>query len=163
MIINIEELKNLSEKQVEVKLNIEQLPDLTLIQPVKGALNLSVEGYGINIEGEFTTEVAVNCDRCLQEFSYPLDIAVDEKLIFGKLVDEQIKEFELTGENFVEDLADKEEIDLTEFIYQEIILNIPSQKLCDFACEGTEEYKKVKIDGLVDPRLEIFKKLSEEN
>lgn len=163
MIVNLEDLKNKPNQQLNVNIHIEQMDDLAINEPISGILNLKVLGDQINIEGKLKTQLILDCDRCLNSFDYPLSIEVQEDFRFGKLVDSQTKEYELSGENFVEDLEEKQEIDLTEFIYQEIILNIPSQKLCDLACEGTEEYKKVKKVNLVDPRLAIFKQLSEEN
>lgn len=163
MKINLEDLKNQPNQELNVSIHIDQLDDVAISETVTGILNLTVLGNLINIKGKLKTQVILDCNRCLKSFDYPLIIDVQEDFLFGKLVDSQTKEYELFGENFVEDLEEKQEIDLTEFIYQEIILNIPSQKLCDLACEGTEEYKKVKKENLVDPRLAIFKQLSEEN
>lgn len=162
MKIKIEDIQNAPESGLNILINLKELEDLKLNTPVTGSLNFIATSYGIEVEGEIKTELSIYCDRCLKQFIQPISINIKEEFVYGNLIDSDTKEFELTGENFVEDLEDREDIDLTEFIYQEIILNVPSQKLCNIACEGTEHYKEVKREQLIDPRLEIFKKLTEE-
>lgn len=60
----------------------------------------------------------------------------------------------------MEELKGSKEIDMTDLIYQSIILNIPTQKLCKKECQGTEEFQRLTVEKSIDPRLQIFKNLS---
>jgi len=75
----------------------------------------------------------------LKEFLHHVAIDIDEKFVKGKIIEDNIKEYEIKNENFFEELGEVTEIDLTDLIYQNIILNIPIQKLCDLNCKGSEE------------------------
>ena len=48
----------------------------------------------------------------------------------------------MSKSDFEEELDGETKIDLRDLIYQSIIINIPSQILCDNNCEGLDELKK---------------------
>ncbi len=160
MKINIEELESIPDKTITLNFN-EKISELENDSPVSGTLTISSTGYGAEVEGHVATDIVLECDRCLERFTYHIDVDIDEKFVKDRIISEERNEIELTSEDFVEELKGSKEIDVTDLVYQSIILNVPTKKLCDIECEGTEEYQKLIKEKPIDPRLEIFKKLSD--
>lgn len=162
MKIKLEDLENNPEKQITVDFN-EVISDLENDKPVVGTVTVMLTPYGIEIMGIVETDMILECDRCLKTYPYHLKIDINEELIKDNIVDSETKEFEITRGNFVEELKGRKEIDMTDIIYQDIILNIPGKKLCDIKCTGSEELLNIKSDKQLDPRMQAFKKFFEEN
>ncbi len=162
MKLNIEELKQSAGREVVIEFD-ELIPDINNESPVKAELTATIEEYGIKIEGNIKTNVTLQCDRCLKNFDFVVNIDIDEKFINGILVSDEVKEFQIKNDNFLEDLKNTEEIDITDLVYQSVILNLPMQKLCSKNCKGTTEYQDHQKEEKIDPRLEIFKQMSENN
>lgn len=141
----------------------EKIKDLENDVPVDVVLTVKATPYGISIEGHVSTDLKLLCDRCLEEYSLHVDSDVNENFVYGSIVPCDKKEYELTEGQFVEELNGKDEIDITDFLYQTIILEIPTQKICKESCEGSEEYKKAISEKFVDERLEVFKSFLENN
>lgn len=161
MIIKLEDLENLPEQKLILKFN-EQMSGIHTDKPVEGTLTVKLTEYGAIVEGQVQTDVVLECDRCLKEFTYHACVDIEEKFVNDSIVYEYPKELELKEESFVEELGDKKEIDITDLVYQSLILGVPVKKLCEENCQGSEDYEIISEEELIDPRLEIFKKLSEE-
>ncbi|OGI18046.1 MAG: hypothetical protein A2287_08130 [Candidatus Melainabacteria bacterium RIFOXYA12_FULL_32_12] len=159
MKINIEELSNTPEGQLTLEFN-EVINELGNDQPVDGEVTARLIPSGVQVEGHVETDMMLECDRCMVNYPYHVDVNIDEVFIKGNL--SSAKEIELTQENFVEELKGRNEIDVTDLIYQSIILSIPSKNLCQEECPGTKEFQELQIEKPADPRLEVFKKLSEQ-
>lgn len=162
MKVNLYDLENLPDKRIEVYFN-EEIDELKNNKPVLGQITVYTTYYGAKVSGHVQTEITLECDRCLDKFNSNIEVDIDEKYVKDSLAFQDGKEFEIKEENFVEELNGSDEIDITDLIYQSIILNIPSKKLCDIKCPGSLEFQKLKENKEIDPRLEIFKKLSDEN
>jgi len=160
LIINIDELEVTPDKKLEFVIN-EHIKELQNESLVVGNITVKATCYGVNVTGHVETDIKLECDRCLKEYTYHIEADIDENFVKGKIFDQSKAEIEIKGENFVEELGDKKEIDLTDLIYQTIILNTPNQKLCDINCAGSEEYRKYIENKPVDPRLQIFKDISD--
>lgn len=117
----------------------------------------------------FKGEVELVCDRCNEEFLYPFHTT--EKIIF-KLSDEDIEQ----SEEIVSIGRAEHEIDLTNYLYEFIIVAIPLVHIHPDNEDGTEGcnpetlavLKKLSLgennenekpDVVVDPRWEALKKL----
>lgn len=162
MIINIEEIENLYEKQKEIPFN-EIIEDLNNGKPVSGLITVKSFGSKIIINGHVETDLTIECDRCLKSYLFHVNAEIDEVFIKGHLDTENKKEFELNKETLVEELNDKTEINLTNLAYQEIILNIPSKKICSEECEGNYTTSKQDIEDSVDPRLKALRSYFDNN
>jgi len=160
--INLEDLENNPESKTTVSFN-EVIKELENDKPVTGTVTVMLTPYGVEVTGLVETDMILECDRCTKTFPYHLKIDVNEELTRDNIVDPETKEFEITKGNFIEELKGRKEIDVTDIIYQDIILNIPGKKLCDEKCEGLEELQKIKSDKQPDPRMQAFKKFFEEN
>ena len=162
MKINLDELLNLPDNKITLNFD-EKISGLDNDKAVNGVITAYVTSYGVKVEGHVETEMIFECDRCLKKYPYHVFIDIDEKFVKDNFTSTANKELELTEADFTEELNDKNEIDITDLIYQSIILNMPSQQLCDIKCPGTEEYQKLNITEKTDPRLEIFRKISNQD
>lgn len=126
---------------------------------VKAEVTLKYAHSTIEVKAHVNLDINVECVRCLKRVIIPLDFEIDEVYVLGGLYQEYPQEIELTTNNFVEDLKkDEEKIDITDLIYQSIILNMPNNYVCDINCmESDEGYQKFLKQDIIDPRLQVFK------
>jgi len=155
--VNIEELENMPDRQMILHFD-EKIEISNSVNAVKGDFNVSSTGYVVNVSGNIETDIVLECDRCLRDYSFNIKVDINENFVKGRIIPEEAGEFELKKKNFVEELGDKKEIDITDLVYQTIILEIPNQKLCDINCKGVEGVKKEQ--DMKDPRLKIFEDIS---
>jgi len=162
LIINIDEIDDLLEKQKLLVFD-EVIDELNNGNAVKGSLVVSVLGQRVIVEGSVETNINLQCDRCLGTYQYHLNADINEIFLKGSLFTEFKKDFELTASTFVEELHESTEINLTDLVYQEVILNIPVSKLCNEECEGDEYLKNMRNEKQIDPRLDVFKTYFDNN
>ncbi len=142
MLLNITELEPNKTTQIEIDEDFDELN-----AHAKGMLNVKSSGDFIFIKGKLDVNIELECSRCLKKFEDVLNVNIDEKYFKGSFAPVTSKEHHMKGSDFVEELNGDDEIDLSDLIYQSIILNVPSQILCDENCNGSEELKKyIKAD-----------------
>lgn len=156
MIIKVSDIENAREGILNIDFE-EIIEDFNGKTPVKAQLKAELQSSIIRITGEVQAEVNLICDYCLEEFTKEYKIKAEEYFERYKLNPETEREFEVKDENFVQDLDGKDEIDITDLIYQIITLHIPNQIVCGINCKGKEKLSKYMHEDLTDPRLEIFK------
>lgn len=156
MLIEIEDLKNSPEKQVVVDFN-EYLAELGNSEDVIGKITVKLMPYGVNIKGNLKTEIDLCCDRCLSSFNYKINTHMNEDFLFDSLVQEGIKEIELHPGDLVNELTDKAVIDLTDIVYQTMILELPTQSLCSENCKGINKDSNLKLEEENNPQLDKLK------
>lgn len=161
MLIDLEELNFSPEKRLDIQFN-EYIADLNNSVDVIGNTILKLTPYGVNITGTVSTELELICDRCLKVYTKKVTANINEDFVFGTLIPKGTKEYELQAGEFVTDLNGQLTIDLTEIVYQLIVLEIPNQNLCAEDCKGTEELQVIQKETKQDPRLEMFKNLLQE-
>lgn len=119
--------------------------------------------FQIHAHVTFSCVVSLDCSRCLNKFSHPLtcDFRVifqnrdTQKSLYGGL------ENEADGYYSEED----NEIDMQNFIYDEIMTSIPLMPLCSINCIGIKTTNIIDHQGpaalndTIDPRWEALKKL----
>ena len=156
MKIKISEIEN-SKKQ-EKTVNFSQIyEEFNKDIPVYADLKIEILGELIKITGNIKAKVNLVCDLCLKDFTKDIDINVKEFYTRNSLNDNYNNEFEIKQNSFVEDLNGQDEIDISDFVYQCIILNIPNKLVCDINCNGSEKVNEYLKKDFTDPRLEIFK------
>lgn len=161
MIVELEELKNSTEKQLDFEFN-EYIAELKTNSDVTGKLSVSLQPYGLKVWGHVTADLELECDRCLKKFSRTIQSDIEEEFLFGTLVPEGVKEYEIHNNGFVNELQGEDFLDLTDVVYQSILLELPSQLLCSDDCSGNEAQKIFKEGEIevLDPRLEQFKNIN---
>lgn len=158
MNIVISEIENREDKSLEVKFS-EIIEEFNKEEPVKANFDVQIRGEIIRIKGQIKAKINLVCDLCLKEFTKDIEIEVDEAYKKGTSEEAQNKEIELKEEDFTESLYGKDKIDITDFVYQCVILNIPNKIVCDINCKGEEFLSKYIRKEITDPRLEIFKNI----
>ena len=125
---------------------------------VSAELEFRAMGDFIEVRGNAEGKITLECDRCLNKYSYDLNFDVDETFAKNSLLDEYGSELELSNNQFVTDLEGAEEIDVYDLLYQSVILALPNKKVCGINCnEGLfvseDEYKPH------DSRMDVFKNI----
>ncbi len=77
----------------------------------------------MNVEAVVTGDVTVECDRCLDEVVLPMDFECSMAVKFAKSVEED------DGDEFIIMDPTDSELDLTQFLYDYVCLNLPLQKV----------------------------------
>ncbi len=156
MKIKISDIENRQPKILEIKFS-EIFEEFNKDVPVKANFTIEVIGSLIKIKGHINAVLNLTCDLCLKEFTKDFDFDVEEFFTKYSLNDSYGEEFEIKQNNFIEDLNGQDEIDVTDFVYQSIILHIPNKLVCDINCNGSEKVNQYMKTDFTDPRLEIFK------
>ncbi|MBC2578956.1 DUF177 domain-containing protein [Clostridium sp. DJ247] len=122
--------KEKANKELHITLDQEKFYDgseeIKLLKPVKLDGGLSKTGDIITITGVINTVLELTCSRCLEKFSYGVNIDIEENFTNN------------TGVNKDEDIIfiDSDTIDITEIIENNIILTLPIKRLCREDCKG---------------------------
>lgn len=160
MTLNISELlrKRVEKLPFEVTFNGNSIEredfKLILKSPLRVYGNASYDGQIVNLKGNITAIIEVQCSRCLESLDYHLNVEFDED--YSKLEhNEEIYPIE------------EECIDLKDMIMDNIILSMPLRFLCSDECKGLctvcgKNLNKYQCDcnkDNVDPRLAVLKDL----
>lgn len=162
MNVDLEELAQAKDCLLEIE--FEDTPEgINLKEPAHAKFLIKKIGGGfIKITGKINAKINAVCDNCLKEFEYQIDTDVDETFAENTLYEEYKEETEIKDNFFVTDLNGAGEIDLTDLMYQSLILSIPNKLVCDINCMGNEEINKYIKKEIQDPRLEVFKTIKTE-
>jgi uncharacterized protein len=122
-------------------------------------LDLMKQSSMMTLHFKINGSLTVICDRCLDEFVMPIEA---EQKLFVKFGDETHEE---TDEIFILS-RNEQELDISQFIYEYIILAIPP--VCmhpEGECnpeflKKLEELKPNNDDNHIDPRWDILKNLN---
>ncbi len=158
MKINISDIENNEKNFSDINFS-EIIEEFNKETPVKAKLRAELIGDIIKITGEISAYVNLVCDKCLKEFTKEINFSVEETYNRYSLEESYSQEFELKSNNFSVDLNGENEIDITDFVYQSVILHIPNKLVCDINCKGDEIINKYIKKEISDPRLEIFKNI----
>jgi uncharacterized protein len=100
-----------------------------------GAVHLEKHGWDILIRGTLTGKLELNCSRCLEAFSAPVQTDFDLLLVPGPPPVSQEDE-ELSPGDLDLDFYAGEVVDLESLIREQIILMMPLKPLCAETCLG---------------------------
>lgn len=158
MYIEIDEIRNAPEQTLRVEFN-DIIKELDENNSIEADITFKLLGNIITATGKIKGQIKSTCVRCLKEFNRKIDINLNEKYMLGSLFNGMDGEIELQENNFLEELGDKNEIDIEDLIYQSVILNSPNQIVCDINCVGDEILEKYVKKDVSDPRLDVFKNI----
>ncbi|HEY3374000.1 MAG TPA: YceD family protein [Candidatus Aquicultor sp.] len=131
---------------------------IEFVEPVKFDIRIENTGSGVRVTGHIKSALKLICSRCLTEFSYPVDWKIDEIFYSDEAPEEEAYAMKET------------KFDLGPPTEEAFVLDIPMKPLCTESCRGicptcgqqiTEEHKPHE-EQAIDARLEILKKLLEE-
>ena len=125
MKINITEIENLETKSKSFKFE-EIIDEFNDVEPVCADINVEIIGNLIRVKGQIKANVNLVCDVCLKDFTKQMNVKFEEFFTKYNLNEDYGKEYEIKNDGFVEDLNGSNEIDITDLVYQTVILNIPN-------------------------------------
>jgi len=162
MLIDVSELFSNKKRRKEIHLDLEKAKfcyDNEFIQfskPVKMHLIFKSMGNEIELTGSIDTELLLACSRCLETFSYSINIELNERL--SKTVNSEDEDI-----IFIED----DRLDLNEIVENNIISILPIKRLCNKDCKGLCHQCGINLNHStckctfdeIDPRLAKLKNL----
>ena len=95
------------------------------------------EGQTVHVQGHLSAAVSLECGRCLERFSLPLEQDLD--LFFLRHEeDRQLPEdeVELSERDMVVAYYQNDQVDLGEIVREHVFLTIPMRRLCREDCQG---------------------------
>ena len=106
-----------------------------VVSPLKVQIEVMNTGEGFLVTGKLRINAVLVCSRCLREFTGELSTFVEEEYRHAPLISRD----DDGDDYFPEDeypLIDGDEIDLTDFIEESMLVSIPMKVVCDESCPG---------------------------
>ncbi len=101
---------------------------LSFHAPVHVQLRVNNTSKAILVNGTIHTELNVMCGRCLEPFIYPLNLTFQDEWVFSAQATEDLLETAL--------FLDKNEVEINERIFEQIVLALPMKFTCSEECLG---------------------------
>lgn len=161
--INIDDIERAPNKTLQINFE-EFIEGVKSKQPIKANLTIEALDGFIKVSGQVRGQTLIECDLCLEEFEYDLDFEIDE--LFAKNVlledaEQSGQEVELKDGQFVTDLKGSDSIDISDLLYQSVILDFPNKKVCGINCNGGDIFiREEEAPNDLDPRMAIFKNIA---
>ncbi len=117
----------------------EPIPGLETLTPVQGWVRVKHQGNYLEVDAKAEAIITLPCDRCLQQYNYRLSITPSELIWLDEAANELdplLLDREIDPEDLVESLSPTGYFDPTEWLYQQLCLELPQRKLCDAECKG---------------------------
>lgn len=109
--------------------------DVEYLSPVKGFLKIIKSGVEVIIQGSFKTSINLQCSRCAEPFEYTIRSLINTTFHPTQTLTRD-EHYELHDEELDTEFYRDDIIDISEFITQEVVLNIPMKPLCKDMCRG---------------------------
>lgn len=157
--LKIEDIENSPGKTLQINFE-EYLSEVKTKEPVKADLTITSLDEFIEITGEIKGTALLECDLCLEEFEYKINIELDELFAKNALQDEYSSETEIKDGQFVTDLNGSDSIDIYDLLYQSVILDFPNKKVCGINCKGGDIFiRDENPQPQTDERMAVFKEI----
>ena len=101
---------------------------LSFQAPVHVQLQVNNTSKALLVDGTIHTELKATCGRCLETFVYPLSLSFQDEWVFRAQATEDQLETAL--------LLDKDEVEVNERIFEQIVLALPMKFICSAECQG---------------------------
>jgi len=117
------------------------LPDLPSLTPVKGKVIVKHQGNYLELAARADTIVTLTCDRCLQNYNHRLKTTASEFVWLKDLAhtaESDSAQEEVAYEDLVETLPIQGYFQPDVWLYEQLCLQLPLQKLCANDCPGIQ-------------------------
>jgi len=140
--------------------------DVSLVTPLKAHLDIHRGGSDVYVVGSMTGDVLLICARCLDEFSCPVESAIDVIIQTGRRTFPH--ESELERGELSSSYSEEGTVDTDAILCEQLFLAIPIQPLCSPDCMGLcpdcgtplrESVCNCADKVRIDPRLAVLKSL----
>lgn len=161
--IYIPQLTKLPE-QKEVLQVQEFLPGLQTLTPVRGQMRVTHHGNYLEVSAQAEAIVTLTCHRCLQQYNHRLVVDTSEIIWLDESADQPYNgplEREVALEDLIEKLLPQGYFYPSEWLYEQLCLELPQRQLCDAQCAGIQPAIQQGLERPTDRRwasLEALKK-----
>ncbi len=161
--IYIPQLTKLPEQTAVLQVE-EFLPGLETLTPARGRLRVQHHGNYLEVSAQAETIITLTCHRCLQQYNHRLVVDTSEMIWLDEAADKPYDgplEREVALEDLVETLPPQGYFYPSEWLYEQLCLEIPQRQLCDAQCAGIQTTDKSAAEKPSDRRwasLEALKK-----
>ena len=130
--------------------------------------SLSKVGREVILKGSVSTEVEMVCSRCLEPLLYKVRSNVSSRYVPGQETDDFDSEVELQASDIEVEYYSDDRIDLTQAVYDQMMLSLPLVRLCKKDCQGicpqcgiNRNKKNCECSDMdsIDPRLAVLETL----
>ena len=131
-----------------------------------------VDETTVHVRGALAAEVGMQCGRCLEPYTFPLDQKLDLFYLprLAERPQDEEEDVELDDHEIVVGYYEGETLDLGEVVREQLLLALPMKRLCRPECQGlcptcgrnrnTEPCACPEPEEPIDPRLEPLRKLA---
>lgn len=120
----------LAPAEIDLESEIAKLKDKTLIRGI-----LTKQIAETDVSGNISADIEIECTRCLTPVEKSLEIPFRAVFIAPEHYLED-KETELGADDLDVSIVENDEINLTEIVREQILLNLPEQVFCREDCKG---------------------------
>jgi len=103
---------------------------------IQGEITLIHGGQRVLLRAELTVNVELTCSRCLNDFTCPVNLHIEEGLVPAANISDTLP---LSGESTEFTIDNHNMLDLGEIIRQYTLLNLPMKPICQPNCTGIKE------------------------
>jgi len=144
---------------------------ITFDRPFEGEAEVWNAGDRLLVKAEVSGEATLQCSRCLGPVTLPLDVSFEEEYVEGEPADADDDEEQETEVDAGRSVSyyKGDEIDLSETLRDNVLLELPMKPLCSEDCAGlcpgcgtnlnTGSCQCAEETHTVDPRLAALKDL----
>lgn len=174
LVINFDDIPD----DEEYVFDLVEKPGYFKIDPEEGVLrkdvhvegSLSKVGREVILKGSISTEMEMICSRCLEPLRYKVRSKVSSRYVPGQETDNLDTDVELHASDIEIEYYSDDRIDLTQAVYDQMMLSLPLARLCREDCQGicsqcgVNRNKKdcqCSDKDSVDPRLAVLKTLKD--
>jgi len=122
--------------EIKEQCGAKEYEDLRCTEPIIGSVDFTNTGRVIVARGSLSTTIELDCSRCLERLTLPVNVKIEEQLPIANLQALMAGQEEETSEEEEEPLFQDNVFDLSEFIRQAILVQVPIKPLCSEACKG---------------------------
>lgn len=162
----------------EYVFDLVEKPGYFKVDPEQGILkkdvcvqgSLAKVGREVFLKGTISTEVELSCSRCLEPLDYTVQTKVLSRYVPGLETEQREADVELHASDIEVEYYTNEQIDLSQAVYDQMMLSVPLVRLCREDCKGICSQCGVnrnKVDcqcseqDSTDPRLAVLRTLKD--
>lgn len=161
--IYIPQLLKAPEKTETIQVQ-EFLQDLETLTPVRGWIKAKHCGNYLEVSAAAETIITLTCHRCLQQYNHRLVVDTSEIIWLDEAAEQTdmlLVEREIAMEDLVETLPPRGFFEPSQWLYEQLCLELPQRQLCDAKCSGIQPENNDAATALIDKRwasLQALKK-----
>ena len=138
----------------------QEIANFDSLTPVEGAVTVVHRGNFVEVSGQFSAIVTLDCHRCLNAYNHRLQAEVEEILWLEKPQPHVGQEVEVGVDDLVETLDPDGFFDIEDWVYQQLCLSLPQKQICAEDCSGVA-VDSVK-EQLTDRRWSALQQLKQQ-